>query len=292
MIVHPHSDTLPAGTRAALFDSGCRRDHTVALRHRAIERAISMMRERFWEELTLQDLAEEAQLSYFHFNRLFRNMTGISPIVFLASVRIENAKRLLLTTDNSITTICFDVGYISLGTFTSRFTSLVGLPPSHFRMLLQEEYMHLNPQDISAVLRRNTHKPSHNQKHGSVVGSVKIASPFKGLIFVGLFLDPLPQGQPVACTLLTEPGDYVIPNVPEGEYYLFATTMDESQNFVDFLTTGTTLYARQGRYPLEVHNGQTKKDVDLDLAPATWADPPMLIALPWLVLPHLTCLTS
>src|ERR1044072_6247332 len=107
------------------------RPDTIASHYRAVERVILAMRERLDEALTLEDLAEVAIISPFYFDRIFRQITGIPPCQFLSALRMEAAKRLLLTSSLSVTDVCFEVGYNSLGTFTTRFTQLVGLPPSH-----------------------------------------------------------------------------------------------------------------------------------------------------------------
>ncbi len=80
-------------------------------------------------------LADVACLSAFHFSRVFRAVTGIPPGQFLAVLRLELAKRLLLTSDLPVTDICSAVGYTSVGTFTSQFTELVGMTPIHLRRL-------------------------------------------------------------------------------------------------------------------------------------------------------------
>jgi AraC family transcriptional regulator len=273
----------------ALFDSGCQRSSTAALRYHAVERAIVMMREHFMEPLSLQDLADVAQLSPFHFNRIFRRITGISPSVFLAALRLEQAKKLLLTTKSSVTDICFDVGYTSLGTFTSRFNLLVGMPPSRFRRLAQkEQFMHLRPQDLKDALKDTEYlQASHSGAY--MCGTIHSSAPFNGLIFVGMFHDPLPQGQPVGCTLLPSPGDYYIPAVPDGHYYLFAAAMDQSQDVQELLIHGANLHGGFGKHPIAVHNGHVERRADIWLKPTSWADPPLITALPLLLI---SCFSS
>ncbi len=264
-----------------LLDSGCRRSSTVALRYRAIERAILTMRQRFMEPLTLSEIANEAQLSPFHFNRVFRSMIGIPPSVFLAALRMEEAKKLLLTTTRSVTDICFDVGYTSLGTFTSRFSLFVGLSPSRFRLLAQEKIIHSCPRDLCSSLER-IQLCQNTPPKASVAGSIHAAVPFDGLIFVGLFSDPLPQGQPVGCTILMAPGQYRIPEVADGRYYLFAAAIDQSQDFLTVLAHGTSLHGGLGSPPIMVQNGRAKESADISLVLASWADPPIVVAFPWL----------
>ena len=92
----------------------------------AVERAIECISERYSEPLSLTEVARGAILSRFHFCRVFRDTTGVTPGRFLSAVRIYQAKRMLLTTSLSITDIAFAVGYNSLGSFSNHFTNSVG----------------------------------------------------------------------------------------------------------------------------------------------------------------------
>jgi AraC-like DNA-binding protein len=85
------------------------------------------------ERITLQSAAGQACLSPFHFNRLFTQAFGETPHEFLTRIRIEEAKKLLLSENHSVTDICFEIGYESLGSFSMRFRSLTGSSPAVFR---------------------------------------------------------------------------------------------------------------------------------------------------------------
>ena len=117
-------------------NSACRED-TVAAHRRAVERVITAARERLCEPISLHDMSRIAYLSTFHFNRVFHQITGLPPAKFISAMRLDEAKRLLLNTNLSITDICFEVGYNSLSTFTRRFTQRVGLGPREFRYLAE-----------------------------------------------------------------------------------------------------------------------------------------------------------
>src|SRR5579859_5708822 len=106
---------------------------TLAVQTQAVERAIQAMHTHLHELLTLEDLASVACLSPSHFTRVFGRLIGIPPGEFLSALRLQAARRLLLTTALSVTDICFEVGYSSIGSFTSRFTHQVGLPPRLLR---------------------------------------------------------------------------------------------------------------------------------------------------------------
>src|SRR5213078_3750160 len=83
-------------------------------------------------------------------------------------------------------------------------------------------------------------------------------------------------------TILMAPGRYRIPPVPDGQYYLFAAAMDQSQDFLTVLAHGTSLHGGLGRPPVTVQNGRAKESVNMPLIPASWADPPVVVAFPWL----------
>ena len=72
--------------------NGCRVD-TIEARHRVVERVILKMREQLDEPFSLQEMAKIAYLSPFHFNRVFRQITGIPPTQFLYALRLEAAKQ-------------------------------------------------------------------------------------------------------------------------------------------------------------------------------------------------------
>ena len=85
------------------------------------------------QPLDVEALARGAHLSAGHLSREFRLAFGESPYSYLMTRRIERAMALLRRGDLSVTEVCFAVGCSSLGTFSSRFSELVGMPPSAYR---------------------------------------------------------------------------------------------------------------------------------------------------------------
>jgi AraC-like DNA-binding protein len=83
--------------------------------------------------LNVEALARGAHMSAGHLSRQFRAAYGESPYSYLMTRRIERAMALLRRGDLSVTEVCFEVGCSSLGTFTTRFTELVGMPPGAYR---------------------------------------------------------------------------------------------------------------------------------------------------------------
>jgi AraC-like DNA-binding protein len=83
--------------------------------------------------LDVEALARGVHMSAGHLSRQFRAAFGESPYSYLMTRRIERAMTLLRRGDMSVTDVCFAVGCSSLGTFSTRFTELVGMPPSEYR---------------------------------------------------------------------------------------------------------------------------------------------------------------
>jgi AraC-like DNA-binding protein len=85
------------------------------------------------QPLDVEALARGVHMSAGHLSREFRTAYGESPYGYLMTRRIERAMALLRRGDLSVTDVCFEVGCSSLGTFSTRFTELVGMPPSTYR---------------------------------------------------------------------------------------------------------------------------------------------------------------
>jgi transcriptional regulator GlxA family with amidase domain len=104
-----------------------------------LRRARDQMDRDYAEPLDVPALARTALMSAGHFSRSFRAAYGETPYGYLMTRRIERAKALLRRGDLSVTEVCFAVGCTSLGSFSSRFTELVGESPSAYRARGHEE---------------------------------------------------------------------------------------------------------------------------------------------------------
>ena len=91
------------------------------------------MDRHFAADLDLDSLARVAGVSKYHFARAFRTTYGETPLRYLTRRRIERAQDLLRSANLTVTEVCMVVGFASLGSFSSRFTALVGESPSAYR---------------------------------------------------------------------------------------------------------------------------------------------------------------
>lgn len=83
--------------------------------------------------LSVQQIAKEVGMSLYHFIRLFKAVFGETPNQYQIRVRLEKAKHLLMVSDYSVTEVCMEVGYSSLGPFSDLFSRRVGMAPSIYR---------------------------------------------------------------------------------------------------------------------------------------------------------------
>lgn len=234
----------------------------------AVERAIDTMWSRYHEPLSLADLADTAILSKFYFSRVFRTLTGTSPGRFLTAVRLTKAKQLLLETSLNVTEISYMVGYHSLGTFTSRFTRSVGLPPARYRALARGRA--LPPEPFAAPVR--------GVPAGTVAGWVAVpetGTPVR--VYVGAFRDPIAQGVPVACDVRDGAGPYRLESLPEGRFHLRAAVvavddLDPSKRRPLFVGGAEAATVRAG----------LTAEADIETRSTRTLDLPILLALPGL----------
>ncbi len=264
-------------TAPPVFHEEAGRDVTLAAQTQAVERAIQTMHTHLHEPLTLEELAAVACLSPSHFTRVFCRLIGIPPVEFLSALRFQMARRLLLTTSLSVTEICFEVGYSSPGSFTSRFTHLVGLSPRRLRQRARafeppsSEPAECCPTTPAGMLRKDT-----------LLGWISAPAAFRGTIYVGLFPSPIPQGMPVRCTTLRAPGWYRLHDVPDGAYYLRAAAFPMAADLHSALLPGEQLLLGHNASPLVVRHGQVAGDPDLVLHSPRLTDPPLVMGLPLL----------
>lgn len=250
---------------------------TLAAQMQAVERVIRVMHTHLQEVLTLEDLASAVYLSPSYFHRVFSRLIGVPPGEFLAALRFQTARRLLLTTSLSITDICFEVGYTSTGSFTTRFTQLVGLSPR----LLRRRASAFEPLVPATAELYPTSYSDLPGKH-MLLGRIGAPTSFRGTIYIGLFISPIPQGAPVRCTHLSAPGWYLLQNVPDGVYYLRAAAFPAATDLQSALLPGEKQLVGSNTNPLVMHRGHISGDPDLELHPPRLIDPPLVMGLPLL----------
>lgn len=240
----------------------------------AVERAISCMWNRYSEPLSLHDIAQSAILSRFHFSRIFKAATGVSPGRYLSAVRIYQAKRMLVTTPMKVTDISFAVGFDSLGSFTNHFTASVGISPSRFRRMVRDRV--LEPPCWPRQAR-----PA-SQASGVVAGTISLPEGYSvARVYLGAFSTPIVQGSPASAVVADvipsgPPSRYRLTDVPEGVWFIHAVAVADSTDPEPW-TQRSLLVG--GHEAVAVAAGMGIL-ADVSLRPRCLTDLPVLLALP------------
>jgi AraC-like DNA-binding protein len=129
-----------------------------------LRRARDRIDREYAQPLDVEALARGAHMSAGHFSRAFRRAYGESPYSYLMTRRIERAMALLRLGDLSVTEVSLAVGCASLGTFSTRFTELVGVPPSTFRREASRAHA-----GIPACVARRVTRPIRNREAPAAV---------------------------------------------------------------------------------------------------------------------------
>lgn len=238
----------------------------------AVARVITTFRRSGGQTLLLTTLANGVGLSRFHFNRIFHRIVGIPPGQFQSLLRLDLARRLLLTTSRAIIDVSLDVGYESLGTFTRRFTDTLGLPPLRLRHAAQLVLAGGPEAPVRDVLPHPV--------RGALQGTITAPSDFaRGIVLIGLFGSPVPRGYPERCCVVDGPGPFSFGDVEDGVYYVMAAAFAADAGPAQWLLHDGILRAAHPS-PLVVRDGTViSGGLDLSLRGPHPFDPPILTAL-------------
>ncbi|GAA0246294.1 AraC family transcriptional regulator [Saccharothrix mutabilis subsp. mutabilis] len=229
----------------------------------SVERVIRVMQGNLGEPITIDDMARTAMFSKFHFSRMFLRVTGVSPRRFLSALRLQEAKRLLLTSSLTVADISHVVGYNSIGTFSSRFSLSVGVSPTTYR----KHCGYVPPLEEHP----RTDRPARD-RHPVLRGSVQHPPEFRPRrVVLGLFPERIARGLPVRHTTLDGAGGFGVADVPDGTWYLIARAVGLG---VD--AEHDTYVAVSG--PIKVTEGRPVRPVDVRLRRKSIFDPPALLA--------------
>lgn len=247
-----------------------------------VTKAIQFMQKHKNDQITIEEVAKHAGYSTYHFTRLFKSTTGISPRHYLSAIRIEASKKELIKR-SSLVKALHSAGLSSQGSFSSRFKKYVGLSPKKFQSnmaFLSNLVDQYRNQALPSFLAKSSVPPIINCK-------INTAQSFNGLIFIGLFPRPIPDQLPIIGTALNRGNrECIFSEIPSGTYYLLAAGIPWSLNPMRYFMLDQS---PRGSFPspLKVNEG-TILDLTVELREPRPCDPPILINLPMLLHQALT----
>lgn len=188
-----------------------------------VQAAIGYMWRNYQQDVTLDRVAAHAMYSKFYFLRRFKAATGVTPGRFLTTIRLARSKELLIGAPQmSITDIALEVGYDSIGAFSTKFRQVVGMTPSEYRAA------HL-ADDVSSstagqmVAQAVAFRPDDTVLcEGRVTGHVPDP---RSTTFVGLFDGVAPQGRPSGCAVIEGIDRDFELHAPRGTWNVMAVTL-------------------------------------------------------------------
>jgi AraC-like DNA-binding protein len=249
------------------------RADTVEANQVSVVRAIRHMKEHLAEPLDLDKLAQIAAISKFHLVRVFDETTGTTPHHFLSCLRVQRAKELLLQSGASITDVCLEVGYNSLGTFSKTFSELVGVSPQEFRALPKR----LTAAQFATAIWR--YLAARKKITGPAIeGVVEGPSRPKGFTFVGTFTSGVPLGVPFSGTVMVGHGRFRIERPAAPEFHLLAAFVPLSAKLAAMVVNIPISLVASLRVTDEKSRAAEKPR--LHLRPLRPTDPPIVMALP------------
>ena len=117
---------------------------------RRLCRGRDLLASEYNSRVLLEHAAREACLSEYHFHRLFRATFGETPHDFITRLRMDRARQ-MLASERSVTEVCFEIGYSSLGSFSSKFRAQFGRPPAEFQREIRRVFGYHAPWRILMV---------------------------------------------------------------------------------------------------------------------------------------------
>ncbi len=248
----------------------------------SVLRAISVLNDRYYEPITMNQLAAEVFVSPFHFCRIFAKATGVTPGRYLTAMRLFEAKRLLLTSSLTVSDIVCTVGYSSIGTFTTRFTQAAGMSPSQYRdpavrdllLAIAPHFQRLpSLQALSeAGCARATPK---SRGDASITARIELPTGMRPAdLMVGVFAEAIPQCGPVAYKGVQQTGSVTLTleGVPQGRWLVLAAAEYHGTDGESAMSFGAL------RSPVTVGGGEDVP-VRLRMRALQPTDPPIAITL-------------
>jgi AraC family transcriptional regulator len=245
------------------------RSSTAELHEKAVMRVIELLRSDPSRTWSIRDMARAAFMSPFHFIRVFQEVAGIPPCKFQWALKLHTAKQLLLLTNMSILDTSRKVGYSSLGTFTRRFSELVGFSPNRFRHFAKTAHSAEFQRAMDGYAPPAACEPA-------LTGRVHPPPRFRGTIILACFASRIPQGRPLQYAVADSSQIFRVRRPGHRNFYLHAFGIPRSDANTCWFSDEHML---RGDIRCVVSTAADHVPEELFLRDARPSDPPVLLAM-------------
>jgi AraC-like DNA-binding protein len=245
------------------------------------------IREHILEEFNIEDIADHFGYSKFHFSREFKKIMGVSAAEYLSSLRIEQSIKKLGKNDVSVLNAQLKTGYLSSGTFSNLFSRFTGLSPKQFQKEMDGLYGDLKgyeAKEAEGIIHYPPllDVPSPPRSGHKCIVHIVAPDTFKGMIFVGIFDQPISNRRPILGEALVKSRTCVFDDsLKPGKYYLLVCAVEKQRNPLRYFMLDDCLRDIR-REPIEFPLKETQEYV-LTLRKLEPDDPPITINIPKLL---------
>lgn len=254
-----------------------------------LETLTAHIRERLADNPSPAQIAAHFGMSRFALSRWFRAQKGLALRDYIAALKIEQGIAPLVQGQPVIESQ-LEAGHSSAATYSHRFRAHTGLAPSEYRERVLELHQTMSGElaDLQArVLIHQEYRP-HPQTHALTVHIEGASS--RSAVFVGLYPEPIPRGNPVVGLALFRTRQCLIDTVPDGSYHLLACEITPSLNPLHYFRLDHCLRAKHPEpiaFPLPA-----PQTVHMPLRPLLPSDPPITSNMPKLLFDQLARLRA
>lgn len=197
---------------------------------------IILYMQEYFNEVTVEGLANYFNYNPYYFSRKFRQLTGYTVSDYLSSLKIDYAKSLLIYSDYSVTDISLESGFESFGTFSTTFKRKTGISPQKYLENMEKFYEEtitfqdtLKKKDLYGCF---SHR--FEDKNNLDVELIYPVDSNSTISYVGLFKTPIPNHRPVAGRAITDNRYIRFSNILNGEFYILACAITDSVDSINF----------------------------------------------------------
>ena len=201
-----------------------------------IKEVFFYIKKNFNNDIKLKNISDNFYSSKYHFSREFKRIKKFTIKEYISTLKIDKSIGLILKKRNSILYAQLKSGFLSAGSFSNLFKKYTGLSPKQY----QERYLNSfrvikNFEETKECFEIEHNSEKMKRNRGSCEVEIIFPKTYRGyIVFVGLFMRPIPNHKPIVGKALLNKRTCKLKNIPDGKYYLLSCAIKKSNNPLDY----------------------------------------------------------